>query len=157
MNAEKIIAKYLDLAQNEQTDAAYNIRRLTNKIHNMSPTERWITAARCKASWDHRNTPNQYGAGGWATALQTLEAMRKLALEHRTMETAKAVAEAETIAKAADEALKMWDHAQRDDDLDEDDFGDLATNIDISALSAGKALAWLADMTTILGAKKIEQ
>lgn len=157
MSAEKIIAKYLDLAQNEQTDAAHNIRRLTNKIHNMSPTERWITAARCKASWDHRNTPDRYGAGGWATALQTLEAMRKLDLEHRTKETAKAVAEAEAIAQAADKAVKMWDYAMHDDDLDEDDFGDLATNIDISALSAGKALAWLAKMTTLPGAKTIEQ
>lgn len=155
-NAEQIIEQYLEMSKNELLDAAHNIRRLANNTHT-SPTERWITAARCKASWDHRNTPNQYGAGGWATALQTLEAMRKLALEHRTMETAKAVAEAETIAKAADEAVKMWDYAMRDDDLDEDDFGDLATNIDISALSAGKALAWLADMTTLLGAKKIEQ
>lgn len=157
MSAEQIIAKYLDLAQNEQTDAAYNIRRLTNKIPNMSPTERWITAARCKASWEHREPTHYCPDGGYADAAQTLEAMRKLDLEYRTTETAIAVIEAETIARVAAEALKMWDYARCDDDLDEDDFGDLATNIDICALSAGKALAWLAEMTTLPGAKKIEQ
>ena len=156
MTAEKIIAKYLDLAQNEQTDAAYNIRRLANNTHT-SPTELWITAARCKASWEHREPTHYCPDGGYADAEQTLEAMRELDLEHRTTETAIAVIEAETIARVAAEALQMWDYARCDDDLDDDDFGDLASNIDVSALSAGKALAWLAEMTTLPGAKKIEQ